>query len=72
MTFEVVDKTTSIALDYKAIENLALRIGDNLIYCDIEGFALFEDGQVILCDECGNWAYVNMEKENLKLVFKED
>lgn len=28
-----------------------------LIYCDMEGFALTEDGNLILMDECGNMAY---------------
>lgn len=30
----------------------------NLIYSDIEGFAISEDGNLIMTDECGNFAYV--------------
>lgn len=26
-----------------------------LVYCDMEGFAMFEDGALVLLDECGNW-----------------
>ena len=28
-----------------------------LMYCDMDGFAINEDGQLILMDECGNFAY---------------
>jgi hypothetical protein len=27
------------------------------IYCDMEGFAILEDGTLILVDECGSFAY---------------
>ena len=69
MTFKVVDKTTGEAPDYT---ELALKIGDRLMYSDIEGFALLETGTLILCDRCGNWDYVDIEKENLRVVFEED
>ena len=29
----------------------------NLIYCDIDGWYIGEDGYLILADECGNFAY---------------
>ena len=29
----------------------------HLVYCDMEGFAVEEDGTLILLDECGNVAY---------------
>ena len=29
----------------------------NLIYCDMEGFAIMEDGSLILMDECGKYEY---------------
>ena len=29
----------------------------HLCYCDMEGFAVEEDGTLILLDECGNVAY---------------
>lgn len=28
-----------------------------LIYCDMDGFAMCEDGTLILLDECGNLAH---------------
>lgn len=29
----------------------------NLIYCDIDGWYIGEDGYLILADECGNFVY---------------
>lgn len=29
----------------------------HLMYCDMEGFAISEDGTLLLLDECGNFAY---------------
>lgn len=29
----------------------------DLMYCDMDGFALLEDGNLILMDECGNYAF---------------
>ena len=30
---------------------------------DLEGFALQEDGTLLLCDECGRFAYVPREEK---------
>ena len=29
----------------------------DLIWCDMEGFAINQDGNLILLDQCGNYAY---------------
>ena len=28
-----------------------------LVYCDMDGFYIGEDGQLVLMDECGHYAY---------------
>lgn len=56
MAFKVIDKKTGKEADtYK----IALKEdwAKCLVYCDIEGFALTEDGVLVLMDECGNVAY---------------
>lgn len=56
MTFRVIDKKTGKEPDLRKIalrENWA----KHLIYCDMEGFAITEDGALILLDECGGMAY---------------
>jgi len=55
-TFHVIDKTTGKEPDLERIV-LDEEWASDLIYCDMEGFALLEDGNLILLDECGNWAY---------------
>ena len=57
MKFTVFDKLTGEEAD---IIEIALKEGDwakSLIYCDMEGFAIEEDGTLLLLDECGNFAY---------------
>ena len=51
--FDVVDTKTGQYPDWEHIartENWA----DGLVYCDIDGIAIREDGSLILLDECGN------------------
>ena len=56
MKFKVIDKKTGKEAD---VEEIALHEdwAKDLIYCDIEGFAITEDGELILADECGKYAY---------------
>lgn len=56
MQFDVIDKRTGKHPD---LEKIALKEewAKDLIYCDIEGFFINEDGCLILADECGNFAY---------------
>ena len=56
MTFRVIDKKTGKEADTWEIalkEDWAKR----LCYCDMEGFAIEEDGTLLLLDECGRFEY---------------
>lgn len=54
--FDIIDKTTR---QYPDTYEIARREewAKHLVYCDIEGFAIEEDGTIVLLDECGNVAY---------------
>ena len=54
--FHVLDAKTGNAPD---LEHIALTEdwAKNLIYCDIDEFAITESGTLILLDDCGNCAY---------------
>lgn len=54
--FTVIDKKTG---KYPDLQEIALTEdwAKHLMYCDMEGFAIQEDGTLILMDECGNMAY---------------
>jgi hypothetical protein len=56
--FYVIDHNTGEEAD---IEQIALREewADNLWYCDMQGFAILEDGRLILCDECGKYVFAD-------------
>ena len=56
MIFTVVDTETGKQPD---TEKIALEEdwARDLIYCDIEGFAIEEDGTLLLLDETGRWVY---------------
>lgn len=55
-TFTVRDKKTG---RYPDLESIALceEWAKGLVYCDMEGFAIEEDGDLFLMDECGNFRY---------------
>ncbi len=56
MRFDVIDLKTG---EYPNLENIALNEewAKDLIYCDMEGFHIDEDGTLCLADECGSYAY---------------
>lgn len=56
LEFTVIDKATG---KYPDLKQLALKEewAQNLIYTDMEGFCINEDGNLLLTDECGNVAY---------------
>lgn len=56
MKFRVIDNQTGKEADPNEIANEE-EWADSLVYCDIEGFAILEDGNLILLDECGNYEY---------------
>lgn len=43
-----------------------------LEYCDMEGFALLEDGTLILTDECGNFAFCPPDRFKISFQIEED
>jgi len=65
---EVFDKETGT---YPDLEKIALEEdwAKGLCYCDMEGFALTEDGCLILCDECGRFAYCPPDRFTIHYVF---
>ena len=54
--FDVIDTKTG---KYADLQKIALKEewAKGLVYCDMEGFAIEQDGTLILLDECGNCAY---------------
>ena len=59
--FKVIDKKTGKEAD---VEEIVLHEdwAKGLVYCDIEGFAITEGGELILADECGKFAYCPEDK----------
>lgn len=54
--FDVIDTKTG---KYADLQKIALKEewAKGLVYCDMEGFAIEQDGMLVLLDECGNCAY---------------
>ena len=69
MKFKVFDDKTGKEADTYEIA-LHEEWARNLVYCDMEGFAITEDGDLILTDECGNFVYCDTER--FKVVFEEE
>ena len=67
--FIVIDSKTGKEADAYEIA-LHEEWASGLCYCDMEGFAILEDGSLILCDECGKFVYCDTER--FKIVFEED
>jgi hypothetical protein len=55
MKFTVIDKKTGEYPDYKKIAREE-EWAKHLIYCDISGFLIDEDGNLYLSDDCDNVA----------------
>lgn len=68
MIFEVIDLKTGKEPDLKEIV-LNEDWAKELVWCDMEGFYIGQDGQLILADECGNFAYCPSDR--FKIVFGE-
>ena len=66
--FIVIDSRTGKEADEYEIA-LHEKWANGLMYCDMDGFAILHDGSLILCDECGQFVYCDMER--FKIVFKE-
>ena len=61
MSFQVLDTKTMKEVNLDDLTALARN--NNLMEFDLEGFALQEDGTLLLCDECGRFAYVPREEK---------
>ena len=61
MKFRVIDKQTSKEADPYEIA-LHEEWASCLVYCDMEGFAITEDGDLVLMDECGNVVYCDADR----------
>lgn len=60
-TFHVIDKRTRKEADPYAIA-LTEDWAKDLCYCDMEGFAIEEDGTLLLLDECGRHEYCDPDR----------
>lgn len=56
LPFAVIDKQTKKEADEYEI-SLKEDWAKCLCYCDMDGFAITQDGNIILLDECGKYAY---------------
>lgn len=54
--FTVIDNKTGEYPDLFAIA-LKEKWAEDLMYADMEGFSILEDGSLLLVDECGRYAY---------------
>ena len=59
MSFQVLDKKTMKEVNLDDFIEFAR--DNDLMEFDLDGFALQEDGTLLLCDECGRFAYVPRE-----------
>lgn len=68
MTFNVIDLKTG---EYPDLEHIARteEWAQNLIPCDMEGFCIDEDGNLLLMDECGNYVFCPDGRFRVDYVF---
>lgn len=68
VSFNVIDPKTR---EYPDLENIARTEGwaRNLLPCDMEGFCINEDGNLLLMDECGNYAYCPPDRFQVDFEF---
>ena len=69
LEFTVIDTVTNEYPDLWEIAT-AEEWARHLIYCDMEGFAIAEDGGLLLLDECGGVAYCPTDR--FKVVYTTD
>ena len=67
MKFLVIDKKTGKEADTEKIA-LDEAWANGLMYCDMEGFAISEDGTLILTDECGHYAFCPEDRFEVKCL----
>lgn len=66
MTFRIIDRKTGKEPTQRVIDNIAKKQG--LMLADIDQFAVCEDGQIILLDDCGRFAYCDMSRFEVEEV----
>jgi hypothetical protein len=64
-TFTVIDNKTGKEADTYDIA-LHEEWAKHLCYCDMEGWAMEDDGTLLLVDECGRFAYADRERFKVK------
>lgn len=67
MKFKVIDKRTGLEADADTIvlvEDWAREVW----YTNLEGFAVLEDGRLILMDDCGHSAYCPLNRFEVKPI----
>lgn len=58
MTFRVIDNKTGKEPNLEDIVlNEEWAYMTNLVHCDMEGFAITNNGDLIMLDECGNYEF---------------
>ena len=67
-TFRVIDSKTGEEADTREIA-LHEEWAKSLIYCDIDGWAIHEDGNLLLLDDCGRFVYA--DRERFKVIWDE-
>lgn len=69
LSLTVIDRKTGIEADPCKI---ALEEGwaQDLVYCDIEGFGILEDGSLIIADECGNYVFCDPARFDVTLTIE--
>jgi len=72
MTFRVIDRRTGREpiFDGNHIFKEKWFKASHLIYCDIDGWYIGEDGDLILVDDCGNAAYP--PEDRFDIIFDDD
>lgn len=67
MELEIIDKVTGKIADIEKIAKTEEWAKD-LLYVDMEGFALTQFGDLILLDECGKYVYCPSNRFIVRLV----
>ena len=70
MTFRIIDRKTGREPTQRVIDNIAKK--QMLMLADIDQFAVCEDGQIILLDDCGRVAYCDMSRFEVEEVNADD
>lgn len=68
-SFMVIDTKTGKEADTYEIA-LHEDWAKHLIYCDIDGWAIGDDGSLMLIDDCGRFAYA--DRERFKVVWEDE